>query len=53
MNKNNIFPEEYDEFLKDILGAYLSARHFDIELRTETLVDMYKYLKKLGYKKGE
>ncbi len=50
-NKSSIFPEEYDELLKDILGAYISARHFDIDIRTETLVDMYKYLKNLGYKK--
>ena len=54
MAKNkSIFPEEYDELLKDILAAYIGARHFDIDIRTETLVDMYKYLKNLGYKKGE
>ena len=51
ISSQSIFPEEYDEFLKDILAAYLSARHFDIDIRTETLVDMYKYLKRLGYKR--
>lgn len=49
---HNIFPKEWDELLQDILGACCSARHFDIDIRTETLVDMYKYLKRLGYKKN-
>ena len=49
----------FDEVFTDLLCAYTGARHFDIDIKTETLIDMAKYLCKKfedkyyeGYHKG-
>lgn len=49
INKDSIIePEEgitlFDEVFTDLLAAYTGARHFDIDIKTETLIDMTKYL---------
>ena len=47
--KNTVIePEEgltlFDEVLTNLLAAYTGARHFDIDIKTETLTDMTEYL---------
>ena len=34
----------FDEVFTNLLAAYTGARHFDIDIKTETLIDMAKYL---------
>ena len=64
INKDSIIEPDkettlFDEVFTNLLAAYTGARHFDIDIKTETLIDMAKYLCKKfedkyyeGYHKG-
>ena len=49
INKDSIIEPDkettlFDEVFTNLLAAYTGARHFDIDIKTDTLVDMAKYL---------
>jgi hypothetical protein len=64
INKDSIIETDkettlFDEVFLNLLTAYNGARHFDVDIKTETLVDMAEYLCKKfedkyyeGYHKG-
>lgn len=49
INKDSIIESDkettlFDEVFTNLLAAYTGARHFDIDIKTETLIDMARYL---------